>query len=87
MAKFHGIFAIFSDVKKFTVKAHGLVEDGQSGRVEDGQNFQLGHAPLHGVAMTPIGIHTMAHAILIGHRDVQSAVGAILGPHHLSTLH
>ena len=30
----------------------------------------------------------MAHATLVGHRDVQSAVGAILGPHHqITTLH
>ena len=38
--------------------------------------------------MTPIGTHTMAHATLEGHRDVQPAMGAILGPHHLiSALH
>ena len=30
----------------------------------------------------------MAHVTLIGNRDIQSAVGAILGPHHLiSGLH
>ena len=26
--------------------------------------------------------HTMAHATLIGHTDIQSAVGIVLGPHH-----
>ena len=32
--------------------------------------------------------HTMAHATLVGHRDVQSAVGTILGLHRLiSALH
>ena len=32
--------------------------------------------------------HTMAHATLVGHRDIQSAMGAILGSHHLiSALH
>ena len=41
-----------------------------------------------GAAMVPVGVHTMAHTILVGHRDVQSAVGAILDPHHLiSALH
>ena len=28
-------------------------------------------------------LHTMAHITLIGHRDVQSAVGTILCPYHL----
>ena len=38
--------------------------------------------------MMLIGAHTMTCATLVGHSDVQSAVGAILGPHHLiSTLH
>ena len=37
---------------------------------------------------TPISTHTMTHATLVGHRDVQSVVGAILGPHNLiSALH
>ena len=34
--------------------------------------------------MAPIGIHTMAHATLVEHRDVQSAVGAISGSNHLA---
>ena len=33
--------------------------------------------------MMLIGAHTMAHVTLVGHRDDQSAVGAILGPYHL----
>ena len=33
--------------------------------------------------MMPIGAHTMAHALLIGHKEVQSAVRVILGPYHL----
>ena len=38
--------------------------------------------------MMPIGTHTMIHTTLVSHRDVQSAVGAILGSHHLiSALH
>ena len=32
--------------------------------------------------MTPIGVHTTAHATLLGHSDIQSAVAAILGPYH-----
>ena len=37
---------------------------------------------------TPISTQTMTHATLVGHRDVQSVVGAILGPHNLiSALH
>ena len=42
-------------------------------------------APIH-----PVGTHIMAHATynLVNHTVVQSAVGAILGLHHLiSTLH
>ena len=31
--------------------------------------------------------HTTAHATLIGHRDVQSAIGAILGSHHPPDVH
>ena len=30
-------------------------------------------------------IHTMTYVTLIGHRDIQSAVGAILSTHHLAT--
>ena len=37
----------------------------------------------HGAAMTLTGNHTMAHATVVGYRDVQSAMEAILGPHHL----
>ena len=33
--------------------------------------------------MIPIDAHTMMHDKLIGHRDVQSAVGAIFNPNHL----
>ena len=36
----------------------------------------------------PTGAHTMAYSTLVGHRDIQSAVGAILDTHHLiSALH
>ena len=38
--------------------------------------------------MIPISTHTIAHATLIGYKDVQLVVGAILGSHQLtSTLH
>ena len=38
--------------------------------------------------MMPIGAHIMVHATLVGHRDVQSAVGTILDPYHIiSTFH
>ena len=44
----------------------------------DNKKPQLGHLwSIHGYK------HTMAQATLIGHRDVQSAVGAILSPHCL----
>ena len=33
--------------------------------------------------MMSIGAHTMATSTLVGHRDNQSAVGAILCPYHL----
>ena len=47
-----------------------------------------GKNPTFGAAMMPIGTYVMAHTILISHRDIQSAVGAILDSHHLiSTLH
>ena len=37
-----------------------------------------------GVAMMPVGIHTMAHTLLVGHIVVR----AILVPHHIiGTLH
>ena len=39
--------------------------------------------PPVGAAMIPIGTHTMAQATLVGYRDIQSAVGATLSPHHL----
>ena len=43
---------------------------------------------MFGAAMTSIGAHTLAHATLVGHRSVQSAVGAVLGPRYLiSVLH
>ena len=31
----------------------------------------------------PICAHTMVHATLVGHRDIHSTVGTVLGPHHL----
>ena len=38
--------------------------------------------------MMPVGAHTIAHVTLVGHRCVQLAVEAILGPSHLiRTLH
>ena len=33
--------------------------------------------------MITTGAHTMAHATLVGHKNVQQAAGKILGPHHL----
>ena len=33
--------------------------------------------------MTPIGVHTMAHATLVRHGDDQLEVEVILGPRHL----
>ena len=33
--------------------------------------------------MMSIGTHTMAHAMLVVHRNIQSAVIVILGPYHL----
>ena len=54
-------------------------------RVGGGENLQLRHSCS---SYDTKGTHTMAHATLVGHRDVQSAVGAILGPYHLiSALH
>ena len=39
-------------------------------------------------AVMPIGAHTMVRATSVGDRDIQSVVGAILGPHYLiSALH
>ena len=77
MDEFHGIFAVL------------LCQDSsQRGWVEGGRwQKPLVRTPF-GAAMMPVGVHTMTHAILVGHRDVQSAVGAILDPHHLiSALH
>ena len=38
--------------------------------------------------MMPIADQILAYVTLVGHRDVQSAVVAIMGPYHLnSTLH
>ena len=51
-----------------------------------GQLGLLGH--LWSSHDSSIDAYIMAYATLVGHRDVQSAVGAILGPYHLiSTLH
>ena len=50
--------------------------------------WEVTKTPTFRATMTPTGTHTMAHTTLVGHKDVQSAVGEILGPHHLiSILH
>ena len=52
------------------------------GGIGGGKNAWL-RQPLS--TITPLGAHTMAYATLVGHRDVLSAVGAILGPYHVIT--
>ena len=82
MAEFHSFYG-FSNVT--TTYREGVWDEWRAGSMVGGvrPSKKLGYKNFR-AALMPIDAHTMGHTTLIGHRDVQSAVGAILvGLHHL----
>ena len=71
-------------MEDFIVFCHPILLSGQMGGIGEGRAVgwsgqgESGKYDIHGATVMPLGTHTMVHATLVGYRDVQSAVGAIL---------